>query len=99
VEGEWYRGQPHGVCIVESEFARGVTTFTHGKEHGGPSWCEIRENGKRVSFEYLHNGDCQGIQRAYNNEESESHIAGGSGDVVKTAGWMFKIQYGEEVKV
>ena len=36
VEGEWLNGVPHGVCIVESEHYRGVITFTHGKEHGGP---------------------------------------------------------------
>ncbi len=71
VEGEWWNGQPHGVCIVESDFARGVTTFTQGKEHGGPSWCQIRESGKRVSLEYLHYGECQGIQRAYNEDKSE----------------------------
>jgi hypothetical protein len=35
VEGEWLNGVPHGVCIVESEYVRGVTTFTHGKERGG----------------------------------------------------------------
>jgi hypothetical protein len=36
VEGEWLNGVPHGVCIVDSKDYRGVTTFTHGKEHGGP---------------------------------------------------------------
>jgi hypothetical protein len=38
VEGEWLNGVPHGVCIVESDYARGVITFTHGKTHGGPTW-------------------------------------------------------------
>ena len=36
VEGEWLNGVPHGVCIVDSEYLRGIVTFTHGKMHGGP---------------------------------------------------------------
>jgi hypothetical protein len=40
VEGEWLNGVPHGVCIYETEYTRGIMTFTHGKIHGGPSWRE-----------------------------------------------------------
>ena len=36
VEGEWLNGVPHGVCIVDSQYFRGIITFTHGKIHGGP---------------------------------------------------------------
>ena len=36
VEGEWLNGVPHGVCIVDSKYTRGVITFTHGKRQGGP---------------------------------------------------------------
>ena len=31
VEGEWLNGVPHGVCIVDNEYTRGIMTFTHGK--------------------------------------------------------------------
>jgi hypothetical protein len=34
VEGEWLNGVPHGICIVESEYERGVYTLKHGKIHG-----------------------------------------------------------------
>ena len=30
VEGEWLEGKPHGVCIYEDEYERGVATFTRG---------------------------------------------------------------------
>ena len=40
VEGEWLNGVPHGVCIVDSEYTRGIMTLTHGKMHGGPYWME-----------------------------------------------------------
>jgi hypothetical protein len=50
VEGEWLNGVPHGVCIVETEYERGVFTFTHGKHyHGGPSWWERKYSGERRS--------------------------------------------------
>jgi hypothetical protein len=39
VEGEWLDGLPNSICIFENENSRGVTTFTKGKEHGGPGWC------------------------------------------------------------
>ena len=38
IEGEWIDGVPNGICIFENEWYRGITTFTKGKEHGGPSW-------------------------------------------------------------
>ena len=47
VEGEWLNGVPHGVCIVDSEYARGVITFTDGKIQGGPSWMEYKDTGMR----------------------------------------------------
>ncbi len=47
VEGEWLNGVPHGVCIVDSEYYRGVFSFTHGQRHGGPSWLEIKDTGIR----------------------------------------------------
>jgi hypothetical protein len=47
VEGEWLSGVPHGICIAENEDFRGIMTFTHGKLNGGPSWIEIKDNGKR----------------------------------------------------
>jgi hypothetical protein len=34
VEGEWLNGVPHGVCIVDSENFRGITTFSSGIEQG-----------------------------------------------------------------
>jgi hypothetical protein len=33
VEGEWLNGVQHGLCILESQYGRGVHTFTHGKQH------------------------------------------------------------------
>ena len=30
VEGEWLEGKPHGVCIYDNEYERGVATFTRG---------------------------------------------------------------------
>ena len=50
VEGEWLNGVPHGVCIVEHEYERGVTTFTHGKQRGGLKWWEYKEDGTRYSW-------------------------------------------------
>ena len=47
VEGEWLNGMPHGVCIVDSEYLRGVSTFTHGKRQGGPLWWETKDTGMR----------------------------------------------------
>jgi hypothetical protein len=64
VEGEWVNGVPHGVCIVETEDYRGVQTFTHGKEHGGPGWRE-HNDGTRKSWEYESNGELKGVYRTY----------------------------------
>ncbi len=61
MEGEWLNGVPHGVCIVDSEEARGVVTFTKGKMHGGPQWLEFKPNGARLSIEYNNNGKASGI--------------------------------------
>ncbi len=47
VEGEWLNGVPHGVCIVDTEYRRGVVTFTHGKWQGGPFWTETKDTGVR----------------------------------------------------
>ena len=49
VEGEWLNGVPHGVCIIDSKYRRGVYTFTHGKPEGGPAWWEDKDNGIRQS--------------------------------------------------
>ncbi len=49
VEGEWLNGVPHGVCIIETEYKRGVYTFTYGKPEKGPAWWENKENGTRES--------------------------------------------------
>ena len=65
VEGEWLNGKPHGVCIVESTSGRGVYTFTHGKNHGGPRWWEDKYSGTRMSYEYRDNGEDKGIFRRY----------------------------------
>ncbi len=65
VEGEWLNGVPHGVCIIDREDIRGLYTFTHGKYHGGPAWLEIKDYGRRVSWEYNDNGECKGIFREY----------------------------------
>ncbi len=47
VEGEWLNGVPHGVCIVDGEYERGVFTFTNGKGEGGPWWIEFKDTGIR----------------------------------------------------
>ena len=65
VEGEWVNGVPHGVCIVESEYGRGVTTFTHGKQRGGLKWWEYKEYGTRYSREYYDKGGAKGVYREY----------------------------------
>ena len=66
VEGEWLNGVPHGVCIVDSEYTRGVITFTHGKWQGGPQWYEEKDTGTRRSVEYVNNENkIRGLQRRY----------------------------------
>jgi hypothetical protein len=44
VEGEWFNGVPHGLCIFESLISRGVATFTHGKQIG-PLWLDLKLSG------------------------------------------------------
>ena len=68
VEGEWLNGVPHGVCIVETEDAKGICTFTHGTKHGGPGWWEYKNDGTRRSWEYDSNGEGKGFYRTYNND-------------------------------
>ena len=65
MEGEWLNGVPHGVCIVESQDHRGVSTFTHGKQHGGPGWQENKKDGTRRSWEINDNGETKGVFREY----------------------------------
>ena len=65
VEGEWLNGVPHGVCIVESEYERGVYTLKHGKIHGQPFWVEDKEDGTRRSWEINDNGETKGVFREY----------------------------------
>ena len=50
VEGEWLNGVPHGICIAENDFGRGILTFTHGKLNGGPAWEEYKDDGERRSY-------------------------------------------------
>jgi hypothetical protein len=68
VEGEWLNGVPHGVCIIETENFRGVHTFTHGNDHGGPGWREYKNDGTRKSWEYESNGEVKGVYREYHSD-------------------------------
>ena len=68
VEGEWLNGKPHGVCIFEDKFNRGIATFTHGEKHGGPKWEEFKELGIRWSYEYIDNGKEKGVYRVYQSD-------------------------------
>ena len=68
MEGEWFNGVPHGVCIVDNDDIRGVFTFSHGKVHGGPNWVETKEDGLRESTEYNHYWEWKGIIRYYRND-------------------------------
>ena len=48
VEGVWLNGKPHGICIVENDYKRGIMVFIQGKL-GGPTLIEAKEDGTRVS--------------------------------------------------
>ena len=74
VEGEWLNGKPHGICIYENEYSRGVMTFTHGKVDGGPCWNEIKEDGTRESCEYFDEEDPKGLGREYNNDKDTFNV-------------------------
>ncbi len=66
VEGEWLNGVPHGVCIIDRADIRGVYTFTQGIPNGGPSWWENKEDGMRISKEFVNeNDENEGIFRLY----------------------------------
>ncbi len=56
MEGEWLNGLPHGICIIEDKDSRGVATFVHGKQNG-PLWLEFKQEGKRISSEYINEDD------------------------------------------
>lgn len=51
VEGEWLNGQPHGICIVETDETRGILVFTHGNPFGAPGWVELKNHGIITSAE------------------------------------------------
>ncbi len=76
VEGEWLNGLPHGVCIVDNEYYRGVFTFTNGKWLGGPWWMEYKDTGFRESVEYFNNENkSRGLRRRYFPQNFMSNIS------------------------
>jgi hypothetical protein len=93
VEGEWLKGLPNGVCIVESDRLRGVVTFTRGKAAGGPIWYEDKASGVRVSVEYSggEEGKARGIKRVYENDKAMAKIDN-TGMRMETPGWMKQIE-------
>ena len=95
VEGEWLNGVPHGVCIVESEYERGVTTFTHGKQHGGPSWLEDKDDGARWSYEYSDNGEYKGVFRMYYSDTKTCNVTS-THHQTPTPGWLRTIIFERE---
>ncbi len=91
MEGEWLNGLPHGICIIEDQEGRGVTTFVHGKING-PSWVELKEDGTRTSFEYMneYDGEPKGFFRGYASDKSTSHVDSTTNQI-PTPGWMQRI--------
>jgi hypothetical protein len=89
VEGEWLNGVPHGVCIVETEDAKGVHTFTHGKDHGGPGWWIIKD-GTRESWEYKSNSKLKGVYRTYHSDTLTCNVTSTT-DVTPTPGCLESI--------
>ena len=56
---------PHGICIVESEEARGVIIFNNGNIDGLPTWFENKKDGTRGSYENFDVIDPKGLIRIY----------------------------------
>ena len=87
VEGPWVDGKPHGVCIVEGQYTRGVGTFTHGQLHGGPCWRHWIEYGGRDTLESMRHGQPVGIGRGYRSDK-QSCIVNDKKNKTPTPGWM-----------
>jgi hypothetical protein len=87
VEGEWLDGVPHGICIVEDKYDRGIMIFTHGKLNGGPSWFEIKDDGERKSFKNFYGTGPKGLVRVYNSDKATSNVKS-TEDKQPTPGWL-----------
>jgi len=67
-------GKPHGICIFENEYLRGIMIYTHGNPFGAPSWHEYKKNGIRRSQEYFSDKNPMGIIRLYFNDKDAINI-------------------------
>ena len=50
IEGEWIDGVPNGICIYENKYARGIITFTRGKNMVGLLGIKIKRTVKDIQF-------------------------------------------------
>jgi hypothetical protein len=92
VEGEWLNGKPHGICIYENEYSRGVMTITHGNPDGGPCWVEKKEDGTRASNEYFYQKNAKGLIRMYNNDKDTFNVTSTT-NKQPAPGWLKAIAY------